>query len=77
MRGFGSYASELSGVGLIVVVVIAAGALSIDARPGLATFLRTRVASIWQLVAPRFAVWAAAAIAPPVAPANPVADRTA
>ena len=60
-QGIGSYASELSGIGLIVVVVIAAGALSFDARPGLATFLRTRVASIWQLVAPRFAVWAAAA----------------
>src|SRR5258708_32862591 len=60
-QGIGSYASELSGIGLIVVVVIAAGALSFDARPGLATFLRTRVASSWQLVAPRFAVWAAAA----------------
>ncbi len=55
-QGISSYGSELSGIGLIVVVVIAAGALSFDARPGLATFLRTRVASIWQLVAPRFAV---------------------
>jgi ABC-2 type transport system permease protein len=60
-QGISSYASELSGVGLIVVVVIAAGAFSFDAHQGLATFLRTRVASIWQLVAPRFAVWAAAA----------------
>jgi ABC-2 type transport system permease protein len=60
-QGVSSYASELSGIGLIVVVVIAAGAFGFDARQGLATFLRTRAASIWQLVAPRFAVWAAAA----------------
>jgi ABC-2 type transport system permease protein len=60
-QGVSSYAGELSGIGLIVVVVLAAGAFSFDARHGLATFLRTRVASIWQLVTPRFAVWAAAA----------------
>jgi ABC-2 type transport system permease protein len=60
-QGVSSYASELSGIGLIVVVVIAAGAFGFDARHGLATFLRTRVASIWHLVTPRFAVWAAAA----------------
>jgi hypothetical protein len=47
--------------GLIVVVVLAAGTFSFDARHGLATFLRTRVASIWQLVLPRFAINAAAA----------------
>ena len=60
-QGISSYASELSGIGLIVVVVMAAGAFSFDAHQGLATFLRTRVPSVWQLVAPRFAVWAAAA----------------
>jgi ABC-2 type transport system permease protein len=60
-QGVRSYASELSGIGLIVVVVIAASAFSFDARHGLATFLRTRVGSMWQLVTPRFAVWAAAA----------------
>jgi ABC-2 type transport system permease protein len=53
--------SYLGGIGLVVVVVIAAGAFTFDAHHGLATFLRTRVASIWQLVAPRFAVNAAAA----------------
>jgi ABC-2 type transport system permease protein len=53
--------SELGGIGLIVVVVIAAGAFTFDAHHGLATFLRTRVASMWQLVLPRFAVNAAAA----------------
>lgn len=59
--GIGSYVSELSGIGLIVVVVIAAGAYTFDARPGLATFLRTRIRSTWQLIAPRFAVNAAGA----------------
>lgn len=62
-EGLGSYVSELSGIGLIVVVAIAAGAFSFDSKPGLATFLRTRVASIWQLVTPRFAVNAVAAAA--------------
>ena len=59
--GVGSYVGELGGIGLIVVVVIAAGAFSFDAHRGLAIFLRTRVGSIWQLVTPRFAVNAAAA----------------
>jgi ABC-2 type transport system permease protein len=59
--GIASYVSELGGIGLIVVVVLAAGAFSFDAHHGLATFLRTRVASIWRLVTPRFAITAAAA----------------
>jgi ABC-2 type transport system permease protein len=59
--GLGSYVSELGGIGLIVVVVIATGAFTFDAHHGLATFLRTRVASMWRLVLPRFAVNAAAA----------------
>ncbi|HZD38530.1 MAG TPA: hypothetical protein VE664_07810 [Actinomycetes bacterium] len=59
--GISGYVSELGGIGLVVVIVIAAGAFSFDAHHGLATFLRTRVASIWQLVTPRFAVTAAAA----------------
>ncbi len=59
-QGVSSYVGELNGIGLILVVVLAAGAFNFDVRPGLATFLRTRVASIWRLVRPRFAVWAAA-----------------
>lgn len=59
--GISSYVSELSGIGLIVVVVVAAGAFAFDARHGVATFLRTRVTSTWQLVTPRFAASAAAA----------------
>lgn len=60
-QGISSYASEISGIGLIVVVVVAAGALSFDSRHGLATFLRTRSPGMWHLLAPRAAVCAAAA----------------
>ena len=56
-----AYVSEVTLVGLILVVVLAAGTLTFDARPGLAIFLRTRVGGCWQLIAPRFAVSAAAA----------------
>lgn len=58
-----SYVSQVTGIGLIVVVVIAAGAFTFDAHQGLATFLRTRVTSLWQLVTPRFTASAAAACA--------------
>jgi ABC-2 type transport system permease protein len=60
-QGMNGYIGEITGIGLIVVVVIAAGAFSFDARHGLATFLRTRVSSTWQLVMPRYTVSAAAA----------------
>lgn len=58
-----SYVSQVTGIGLIVVVVIAAGAFTFDAHQGMATFLRTRVTSLWQLVTPRFTASAAAACA--------------
>jgi ABC-2 type transport system permease protein len=57
-----AYVSEVTLVGLILVVVLAARAFTFDERPGLAIFLRTRVSGCWQLIAPRLAVWAAAAI---------------
>jgi len=59
--GVNSYVSEVLLVGLILVVVLAAVALTFDASQGQAIFLRTRVASTWQLLAPRVAVSAAAA----------------
>jgi ABC-2 type transport system permease protein len=61
--GVNSYVTEVTLIGLILVVAFAAGALSFDTRRGLATFLRTRAGSIWQLVIPRFAVNALAAVA--------------
>jgi ABC-2 type transport system permease protein len=60
--GIANYIGQASQTGLVVVVVIAAGALTFDARRGLSTFLRTRVDNMWQLIAPRFAVNAAAAV---------------
>jgi len=62
-QGISGYIGEITGIGLIVVVVIAAGALSFDARHGLAIFLRTRVTSIWRLVMPRYTASAAATAA--------------
>jgi ABC-2 type transport system permease protein len=59
--GLASYINEVAVIGLVMVVAFAAGALSFDTRQGLATFLRTRVTSMWQLVLPRCAVNAAAA----------------
>jgi ABC-2 type transport system permease protein len=61
--GLNGYVSEITLIGLIVVVTVAAGALTFDTRPGISVFLRTRVSSIGQLVLPRFAVNAAAAAA--------------
>jgi len=60
--GINAYVSQVSTIGLIVVVVIAAGAFGFDSKQGLATFLRTRVRNIWQLITPRYTVNAAAAI---------------
>jgi ABC-2 type transport system permease protein len=59
--GLGSYVSEISVIGLVVVVAIAASALSFDAHKGLAIFLRSRVTSLWRLVLPPFMASAAAA----------------
>jgi len=59
--GLNGYVSEVAFVGLILIVILTASAFSFDARPGLSTFLRTRVASSWQLVTPRFVVCAAGA----------------
>jgi ABC-2 type transport system permease protein len=61
--GLNSYVTEVTLIGLILVVGFAAGAMSFDTKRGLATFLRTRVGSIWQLVLPRFTVNASAAVA--------------
>jgi len=60
--GINAYISQVATIGLIVVVVIAAGAFNFDSKLGLAIFLRTRAASFWQLLVPRFTMNAAAAI---------------
>jgi ABC-2 type transport system permease protein len=58
-----SYVSEATLIGLIVLVSVAASAYGFDARPGLATFFRTRVTGMWQLMAPRFTAYAVAGAA--------------
>lgn len=62
-QGIGGYISNISTIGLIVVVAIAAGALGFDSHRGLATFLRTRARGMWQLLAPRFTINVLAAAA--------------
>lgn len=61
--GITGYVNQVSQVGLIVAVVVAAGALAIDSRRGISTFFRTRAATVWQLLIPRYVVPAVAAIA--------------
>jgi ABC-2 type transport system permease protein len=60
--GIVNYLSQVGQIGLIVVVAIAASAMTFDARRGVSTFLRSRVSSIWELVRPRVAVTAMAAV---------------
>jgi len=60
-QGISSYLGETNGIGLILVVVIAAGAFTFDSHHGLAIFLRTRATSLWQLITPRFVVNSVAA----------------
>ena len=59
MAQFGSNAGQL---GLLAVLVVAAGAMTFDARPPWSAFLRTRVPRLLDLVLPRVVVSAALAI---------------
>jgi ABC-2 type transport system permease protein len=58
--GIIGYASNLAQIGTLVVVVIAAAAFAIDARPALGAYYRTRVPSIGHLLLPRALALAAA-----------------
>jgi ABC-2 type transport system permease protein len=60
--GIAQFAANVTQIGLLVAVVVAAGALTLDALPEMAIFLRTRVASPAMLVIPR-AVTVAGAVA--------------
>ena len=61
--GIAQFINNASQIGLVVVVLITASALSFDARREMAIFLRTRVDSVAQIVVPALAVSAAAAVA--------------
>lgn len=56
------FASNVGQLGTLVVVVVAAASLAIDANPDLATFYRTRVHRSTRLVLPRYAVVTAASV---------------
>lgn len=60
--GVAQFVSSTSQLGVLAVVIVAAAALAVDARPEQAAFLRTRVRRPQQLVAPRYVVSAAAAV---------------
>jgi ABC-2 type transport system permease protein len=59
--GIAQFAANAQQVGLLVVVVIAAGALTLRALPEMTVFLATRTSSAAQLVVPRYTVSAIAA----------------
>lgn len=59
--GLAQYTSNVSQLGTIVVLVVAAGALAFDALPEMGVFLRTRVANVTTILRPRLIVNAVAA----------------
>jgi len=60
--GLAQFASNAAQVGLLVAVVVAAGALTLDAKPEMGIFLRTRVADVRELIWPRYVVSAGAIV---------------
>ncbi len=60
--GIAQYIDQIGQTGLIVVVVVAAGALTFDSRRGVSVFLRTHSRSMWALLLPRYVLPAAAAV---------------
>lgn len=61
--GMTSFGGNLGQLGTLVVAVVAAATLAIDAQPGLAAFYRTRVGRTTRLVLPRYLVVTAASVA--------------
>ena len=61
--GIAAYAKNVEQIGLIVIVVVAAMTLSVNARPQLAVFYRTRVRRASDLVLPRFVAVTVATLA--------------
>lgn len=60
--GLAQYSSNVSQLGLLVAVVVAAAALTIDSPPEMGVFIRTRVQRMTQVLRPRVAVSAAAIV---------------
>ncbi len=53
LDGMGQFASNAGQIGLLAVLAVAAAALTFDARPEWAAFLRTRTDAVRRLVVPR------------------------
>ena len=60
--GITQFTSNAGQLGLLAVVIVAAGALAVDAHPEIAAFLRTRVHDTWRLLVPRYVVSSLAAV---------------
>ena len=60
--GLAQYVSNAAQIGTLVAVVVAAGALAFDAIPEMGVFLRTRVRSLWGILAPRLVVTTVAVV---------------
>ncbi len=60
--GIINYVGQGSRIGMIVLLVVAAGALSFDAHRGLATFYRARATGPFALIWPRFVATATLAV---------------
>jgi ABC-2 type transport system permease protein len=60
--GIAQFIGNASQLGLLAVVLVAAAAICVDARPEVAAFLRTKVTHPGRLVLPRVAVAAATAV---------------
>jgi ABC-2 type transport system permease protein len=60
--GLGHFIGNAGQLGVLAVVIVAASALAVDARPELAAFLRTRVERASRLLLPRYLVVTAAAV---------------
>lgn len=60
--GILQFISNTTQIGLLAVVIVAASALTIDARVEVAAFLRTRVGHAGQLLWPRYAIVAMTAV---------------
>ncbi|NUT92278.1 MAG: hypothetical protein HOY78_09625 [Saccharothrix sp.] len=58
--GMAGYVKNAVQLGLLVLVLVAAGALAFDAQRDSAVFLRTRVPALWRVVVPKVVVNAAA-----------------
>ncbi len=61
--GMIQYVSNASQLGTLVAVVVAAGSLAFDAIPEMGVFLRTRVANVAAILAPRLVVVTVATVA--------------